>query len=244
MARIRDASPKESSGGYGRLLGNLELGNLITKIHSTSISAGSKLEKIIESRVSQNKIDNVYNIKDLDDFLNSNNVKEGVYLANKKKIKNCKKFLNNKIEIDFLIFEIVDKDKKCFVIELKDGHLFDTKKAEKEIENLKKFTELNKNKISYILSEHIVSFNKSDKEDIIKGFKNKISIQEAMTGEEFCNKLKIDYKEIIEFRKESQRDNMDYVMEQLYNIVEVRSFFKNRISLLNKLLKTIGVKNK
>ena len=47
MARIRNSKPKDSGDGYFRILGNKKLGELITKVQSTVISAGTELERII-----------------------------------------------------------------------------------------------------------------------------------------------------------------------------------------------------
>ena len=47
MAKIKDAKAKNSSGSYARVFNNKALGDLITKVHSTSISNGSELENLI-----------------------------------------------------------------------------------------------------------------------------------------------------------------------------------------------------
>ena len=65
MAKIRNADPKTSSGGYNRVFNNEILGKLMQKIQSTVISNGNELEKIIS------KNSNV--IDDLDAFLSPDN---------------------------------------------------------------------------------------------------------------------------------------------------------------------------
>lgn len=47
MAKIRNANPKSSSGGYTRVFNDENLGKLIQKIQSTVISNGTELEKYI-----------------------------------------------------------------------------------------------------------------------------------------------------------------------------------------------------
>ena len=120
MAKIRNSNPKNSSGGYERLLGNKELASIFTKAQSTVISNGTELEKIITSRSN--------NIEDLDEFMetvNAGQMKNGVFLCTKKVTKKSKYKLKEH-EPDFLIFSIRPEGKVAHVIELKDGDTFDT----------------------------------------------------------------------------------------------------------------------
>ena len=81
MARIRTAKPKNSSGGYLRLVENDKLAEIFTKAQSTVITNGTELEKIISER------SNV--ISNLDAFVsnvNLNKVAHGSYLCTKKAI--------------------------------------------------------------------------------------------------------------------------------------------------------------
>lgn len=45
MAKIRNAKPKQSGGGYDRLVGNHDMAEIFTKAQSTVISNGTELEK-------------------------------------------------------------------------------------------------------------------------------------------------------------------------------------------------------
>ena len=81
MARIRTAKPKNSSGGYLRLVENDKLAEIFTKAQSTVITNRTELEKIISER------SNV--ISNLDAFVsnvNLNKVGYGSYLCTKKAI--------------------------------------------------------------------------------------------------------------------------------------------------------------
>ncbi len=131
MAKIRNANPKTSSGGYTRVFNDADLGKLIQKIQSTVITNGTELEKIITQQ------SNVIN--DLDTFLSECNYKsDGVYLCSKNTTKKSKYRLD-KHEPDLIIFEITSMSKNCYIIELKDGDNFDTKKADSEFFVLEKF---------------------------------------------------------------------------------------------------------
>lgn len=76
MAKIRDRNPKDPSGRYKRLFGIPQLGALITKVHSASISAGRELERMIRDRVNS--------IEELDAFLRRGFIPDGVSLATEK----------------------------------------------------------------------------------------------------------------------------------------------------------------
>ena len=47
MAKIRNSNPKQSGGGYERLVGDKDMASIFTKAQSTVISNGTELEKII-----------------------------------------------------------------------------------------------------------------------------------------------------------------------------------------------------
>ncbi len=221
MAKISERQTKDSTGGYERVFGNKELGDLITKVHATSIANGNELEKLINLYVGNRKIEN------LDEFLLDDTMPEGVYLANKKSIKRSNVFKTKDSEPDFLVFSRMNGTQTCHVIELKDGHVFDTKKAAAEYSNLKNFVQTNASKIPYAFLARVVGFNRDEKEDIVSGFKNKISIDEAMTGKEFCDLVEIDYTKIIEDRKSDQKENFEYFINEFLGIPEVQSFLSS-----------------
>lgn len=79
MAKIKNAKPKSSSGGYNRLVNNEQLASIFTKAQSTVITNGTELENIISG---QSKV-----IDNLNKFINdvkSNLIPNGTYLCTKK----------------------------------------------------------------------------------------------------------------------------------------------------------------
>lgn len=74
--------------------------------------------------------------------------------------------------------------------------------------------------LQYGMSSHFCAFNQHDKEAIRSGFKNRINLQESMTGREFCELLEIDY--IVERRKADGSANVAYFLEELVKIEPVR----------------------
>ena len=222
MALISDSKPRERSGGYDRLFGIPELGLLISRIQSAVISSGSELERLI--------LDRVQHIDDLDRFLEQDIMQEGVFIAPKNQIKKSKTLDCISAEPDFLVFKRRQNRQLCHVIELKDGHVFDTKKASAERQAMHTFIEKNGHRLPYIISSHFCCFNQESKEAILTGFKRKISPEEAMTGKEFCELLEIDYEEIVFLRQKDQPDNVKFFLSELVQIREVKNML---IKLLN-----------
>lgn len=221
--KIRDAKGRsDGNSGYARVMGNEELGKLISKIQATVISNGSELERIIT---------NLSNcISNLDTFLYDNasgNQKDGVYLC-KKSILKKSKFAVKNIEPDLLIF-IVQKNQVCKVIELKDGDAFDTKKSQGEKEHLEEFAKEFAIKVAFRVEYYICCFNQDDKNKIYDGFKKSFDMEHILTGRELCSILKIDYDRIINKRKEDSTDNFTYFISELLNIKEVRDAIKLKL---------------
>lgn len=221
MAKISNSNPKNSSGGYLRLVENNTLADIFTKAQSTVITNGSELEKILLSKADIQK----QNIKDLNAFLddfNNDLIQTNSYICSKKILKKSKLNLKG-TEPDFLIFNVRQhqRNNECYVIELKDGDSFDTKKSTSEKNNLSKFVTYIAPKISFKIKFFICCFNQSSKEQIVNGFKSKFTIDEVMTGREFCNLLNINYDEIVNQRQSDAKENFDYVLSQLSNIPEM-----------------------
>lgn len=214
MARLRDANPRNTSGSYFRLFGNEALGELASKIQSTVISSGSELEAMIVAAVP--------NIPDLDAFLEQEIMPDGVLLASKRQIKRSQTFNFAGSEPDFMVFKRRDGAQTCHIIELKDGHVFDTKKADAERQAMRRFIERNAQYIQYRFRAHFCAFNQEDRQAIWEGFKRRIDLDEAMTGREFCELLEIDYDAIVQARQADCPDNVEFLLSELVMIEPVR----------------------
>ena len=130
-------------------------------------------------------------------------------------------------EPDLVIFEIKSDQLNCYIIELKDGNVFDTKKSDAEHDHLKTYKAHLGSMIPFITNFFICCFNQLDKNIIVEGFKKRFSIEETMTGKELCDLLGISYEEIIEERKADAIDNVEYFVEELNKITAVRMMIKN-----------------
>ena len=214
MALIRNARPKNTSGSYERLFGNAELGELASKVQSTVISSGSELEALISYVVP--------NIDDLDSFLKQEIMPEGVLLARKPQIKRSSTLDFAGSEPDFMVFKRRQGIQTCHIVELKDGHVFDTKKASAERQAMHGFIERNAQHIQYRFMAHFCAFNQNDRQAIWEGFKKRIAREEAMTGLEFCELLETDYDAIVEVRKMHGPDNVEFFLSELVKIESIR----------------------
>lgn len=210
MALIRNANPRNTSGSYERLFDNAALGKLASKIQSAVISSGSKLEAMIA--------DLVPNIPDLDQFLEQEIMQDGVWLVRKRQIKQSSTLNLAGSEPDFMVFKRREGIQSCHIIELKDGHVFDTKKASAERQAMHRFIERNAQHIPYQFQAHFCAFNQNDRDAIWDGFKRRIAREEVMTGREFCNLVEINYDEIVQQRRRDGADNVEFFIEELLKI--------------------------
>ena len=221
MAKICNAKVNTSSGGYNRVFDNDELGRLMAKVQSTVISNGNELEKIILSKTQ--------NILDLDTYIEevtNGDVPNGTYVCTKKILKKSSYRMDGN-EPDLLIF-IVQQRRVCKIIELKDGDSFDTKKAWGEQEHLEQFNLHIGARIPFVSDYYICCFNQTNKEEIVRGFKNAFSIEHVMTGKELCEILNISYEEILEERKKDAKANMEYFYQELMAIPAIKELFDSQ----------------
>lgn len=216
MALIQNAKGRrenQTPSGYTRLFGIEALGQLVSRIHGASISAGTELEKLILERV--NKID------DLDKFvLKSQDFnKKKIWVANKRQVKKST-LINSKYEPDFLAFDLVKST--CFIIEIKDGDQFDTKKAAGEYTTLHNFMNDVSKSLPFTTITYICSFNSKTKKEVFDGLKHKFPINEVITGSEFCKLVGINFNEIVKIRKNDQKKNLDYFLNSLLKISSLK----------------------
>lgn len=235
MAKIKDAKPKNSSGSYERVFNNKALGDLITKVHSTSISNGNELERIILSDVNPEYIINDYDafLIEFQKYPKTDNV---IRLISKKVLKNSKRLKpqknsNNKtFEPDFVVLKIDKTQQRCYIIELKDGFTFDTKKIMGEKAHLQEFQNYIGNQIPFSTCIKFCCFNETDKNKIRFGLKGEFELDEIMTGDEFCKLIGLDYKKILNGRKGDSIANIDYFVCQLLLIDDVRQKLFEKLS--------------
>lgn len=223
IERTKGRRGVQAPSGYTRLFGDADLGNLMSRVQGAVISSGTELEQLIYEHV--RKIDN------FDLFLTNGiqEIKKGIWVARKSQIKQSK-YLNAKYEPDFLAFEL--KKRICYVIEVKDGDQFDTKKSSSEYFTLHNFA----NSVRYALplefQIRICCFNAQTKLDIYNGLKHKFSMSEILTGYELCKLFEINYSDIKAMRTRDQQANIDYFIDSLLSIKSIREIIDNQIQTL------------
>lgn len=220
-------TPEEiKQGAYFRCFGNVGLARLISRTQSLIIKNGYELENLVDELTERIQVD------DLDEFLSHQIMHHGVRIVKKSVIRQSNDIEGHGIEPDFIVFRRQGQTQSCYIIELKDGHEFDTKSSAKEHANLHTFLSKNAMALQYFHSYcKVVGFNAESREDIRTGFKNKIAIEQAMTGAEFCGLLELDYGEIRHQRALDRQSNVDHFIDELLSIDMVRDRITERLRL-------------
>jgi len=205
ISNARGRGENETPSGYERLFGNRQLGMLMSKVQSAVISTGNELEGMLASQIKDTKGISMQKIN------KENRVFKG--------IKNGH---------DIIIDCVVEKNGKFMLIEIKDGDTFDTKKVAGEVESL--FTAKEHLIKTHKLKESDVSvfycsFNATSHEQIERGAKGLLPKNSAMTGQEFCKLVGLDFNKIIQERKKDQQENLNYFIGELKKIPEIHSKF-------------------
>lgn len=211
---------KDENSGYSRLFGNQDLGHLISRTHATVIRTGTRLEHIIEEATELSIVCDYRNI--LNDIRKrSVPVKKQIVFQYRNSATKTRKGGT----IDILIFD--HEEKRVLLIELKDGDTFDTKKSSGELDNLVYLASAIQLETEYKAEFFFCSFNQNDKGAIVRGAKNRFSIEHAMTGRELSELLEIDYVRICEKRNSEQQENAEYFLEELIKIPLIKGIIIN-----------------
>ncbi len=193
----------------------------MSRVQGTVISSGTELEKLIWERVNQ--------VQDLDKFIADVTARAGedkVYVASKWQVKKSKS-INSTYEPDFLAFN--PKKLECYIVEVKDGDTFDTKKAAGEHTTLKNFTNDIAQGLPFSTKVYLCAFNAATKQEIYTGLKAKFSMDEILTGQELCALFNIDYGEIVKIRTNDQQSNLDYFVKEIIKIDSIRAMIVKRL---------------
>jgi hypothetical protein len=112
---------------------------------------------------------------------------------------------------------------------VKDGDQFDTKKAAAEHTSLHNFTTDVAQALPFSVQTFICSFNARTREEIYEGLKHKFSLAEILTGQELCELLGVDFEEIINIRVADQLKNLDFFVDEILKIPEVKAKIVERL---------------
>ncbi|HVO71406.1 MAG TPA: hypothetical protein VMT24_15255 [Aggregatilineaceae bacterium] len=81
------------------------------------------------------------------------------------------------IEADFLVVDNINR--RFMLVEVKEGYVFDTKKADGELESLKNITSWLAQEFAFRTHYFLCSFNQEHKETIVQGTKKRFSFNRA-----------------------------------------------------------------
>jgi len=207
MTYISEAFPGRRDGNYTTIFGDCDLGSLISSIHATSIKMGTELEHIII------ELAKTIDEKNIDAFFNKTLV-SGIYIIPKKTMQDKRLKFD---QIPDLLVVNVDKN-TCKIVEIKLGDNFDTKKSQGEVENLTRYAEKLDRATTYRVSWAVCFWYAKDKTAVINGFKGTLSESQALTGEEFCKIVNIDYKTINTRIASHQKANRDFLFQHIESI--------------------------
>ena len=214
MPIINVKKKRKTSGSYLRIIGNEEVSNLITAIHSTAIRSGN--EVVERLKLSYNGDLPIYDSENVNTPAKTLKVleknKNGVIIFNGYINIENNNGKNKKQEVDLIIF--INNTLYCF--EIKEGENLDTKKSKVELDLVESFinyfTKLNFNVISGLLL-----INMKNNQHSIKDIRANNYI---MSGEEFTKKFNFDFKMYKNIQKNEQPINEKIVMEEMRKILD------------------------
>jgi hypothetical protein len=214
MPIINVKKKRNTSGSYLRIIGNEEVSNLITAIHSTAIRSGN--EVVERLKLSYNGDLPIYDSENVNTPAKTLKVleknKNGVIIFNGYINIENNNGKNKKQEVDLIIF--INNTLYCF--EIKEGENLDTKKSKVELDLVESFinyfTKLNFNVISGLLL-----INMKNNQHSIKDIRANNYI---MSGEEFTKKFNFDFKMYKNIQKNEQPINEKIVMEEMRKILD------------------------
>ena len=221
MVRLADGKAPSSSS-YSDVFGNEEVGALITRIHSASIRGGHDIERLIIARAMAVN-------GDIDEYLETCSSAPEPVLATSEQVRESKTLTTRggTRPPDFIAFS----GKSCYVVEMKAGADFDTKKSESELARLTEFVSDNAPKLMFKVSERLCSFTADSKQRIVEGLKGRFRLDQVMTGRDFCGLVDVDYDDVVKEWRRHQKENLEYLVETLLSIGPVKDELRKRMGL-------------
>jgi hypothetical protein len=196
-----EATPDPKKGKTAKKLYGEHIGNILSKVQSTIISAGNECETLIMDKVPDKKI-----IFDLDIFLRN------IPIYGKFIWYNCKRYMNRRGEFknpkilkgnkgpDFILFDC--DCEMIIIIEHKLNDEFDTKKLEMEMEKLKLYSKMIGKNLKWNIKECLCIFQ-GNKDEIFQHLKSKykkITIDNVMVDDELFSLLGMSGIKLLEDR--------------------------------------------
>jgi hypothetical protein len=213
MVKLSESAGKPGES-FARIFGNDEMGQLFSRLQSAIIRAGLELEGILEQEIPSEIVTT------LPALTTSTHDLPAVQVVFKP-ARTDPDSAGKKIEADLLVID--NQNRVMNLVEVKEGHVFDTKKADGELASLKSITSWLAQEFPYRATYYLCAFNQEDKQEIVNGAKRRFTVDHVLTGRELCEMVGIDYDAICESRKRDQLENRTYFLTELLRIPEIRA---------------------
>jgi hypothetical protein len=219
MARIADSKGREDdNSGYTRLLGLPELGQLLSRIHATVIRNGNELELMLAEHCTfraTGLAERLSGALTLFSLTREAFFGEALHVTDADPLTPA----------DIVILD--HQARQVRVVEVKEGDLFDTKKADGELAYLRPLALYIGARLHYEPQFQLCCFNQEDKAAILRGLKGRFSPAQVMTGHELCAILGVNYEDIRHQREEDVRANQSFLARELWAIPQLRAAFED-----------------
>lgn len=215
MAKLSESKGK-SGEGFTLIFGNEQMGVLFSKVQSTMIRGGFELEQLLKVFVPENI---QTTLEAVGSEVQSNSDIPSIQVV----FKPTRPDPDNpgkSVEADLLVVNNIQR--RFSLVEIKEGYVFDTKKADGELASLKKITSWLAQEFAYRTQYFICAFNQENKEEIVRGTKRRFSIEHVMTGRELCEMIGIDYEALRQVRSINQAENRQFFFAELLAIPQIR----------------------
>lgn len=226
-SRIIDKKDRKNKiSSYQKLFGNdlisEKLGDLITAVHSTSISEGIGLENFIYEMYDGYKKKST-KLKDVLEIIKSNPEKNILF---NRVIIPIRLFKENNVEwsrsgknihLDFLYY----RDNFLYIRELKDTGELDTKKISVEINELHLISELLDKMIDIKNDESLVQWAITDYNNLLDKVRSIERKDILKDGKTFAELLGIDYNEVNELRLKHNLGNKEWFLTTINEILKL-----------------------
>lgn len=201
MAKVSDSTPKNGTN-YTNLVGDEELGLLLSRIHSAQIRTGNELETHIKNLI-------IYPIVTLETLYQKGICRETEVIIKPHKPKSGDA---EGIIVDFAV--IFHSRSKVALIELKSSAQFDTQKTPQIYNKLNQMAQyINHPGLGYQVNIAVCVFYASDSLSIYEGFKRcGFKQSEVITGIQFCELLGVHFEDVMNKVAEDQPENKNYIL--------------------------------
>ena len=226
IENCKGRSTKLPVGGPERLLGKY-FGPIYSKCCSAMISKGNQISADL-AKISVEKYGFKYLPESKEYRIGVR--KGGITMLFQRRIKT--KWHKRRIEVDL---EFIKGNFHGF-FELKDDAVHDSKKVDKEVETLMECGSYAKD-LEYEYLLFISSFYSPSTKDVRDGMKHLIPEKKIniFTGEMLCNKLRINYDDLVKERNKGQKKNINYFIKEVVT-VSIKYYPK----IFDNVLKNIG----